>query len=95
MIFTVLVSLLASTITCIWIYKLKSDKWVSVLTAMAVNTMILLLATVIFYILDIQAFHKQTDGLFSSLGILVLAFLIPVLTLLNFYTLEFIKYQRK
>lgn len=94
MIFTVLISLLASTITCIWIFKLKSNKWLSVLIALAVNAVILLLATVIFYILDVQAFHKQTDEVFSSLGILVFAFFIPVLTLLNFCTLEFKRYQR-
>lgn len=93
-VFTVLVSLLVSTITCIWIFKLKSNKWLSVLTALAVNAVILLIATVLFYKFDVQAFHKQTDGVFSSLGILVFAFFIPVLTLLNFYTLEFIRYQR-
>ena len=56
---------------------------------------ILLIATVFFYKLDVQTFHKQTDGVFSSLGIIVFAFFIPVLTLLNAYTLEFIIYQRK
>lgn len=93
--FTLLVSLLVSTITCVWVFKLKSNKWFSVLTALVVNAIILLIATVLFYKLDVQAFHKRADGLFSSLGILAFAFFIPVLTLLNFYTLEFIRYQRK
>ena len=92
---TLLVSLLVSTITCIWIFKLNSNKWLSVLTALVINTVILLIATVLFYKFDVQAFHKQTDGVFSSLGILVFAFFIPVLTLINFYTLEFLRYQRK
>lgn len=63
--------------------------------ALVVNAIILLIATALFYKLDVQAFHKQTDGVFSSLGILVFVFFIPVLTLFNIYTLEFIRYQRK
>ncbi|ARJ40247.1 hypothetical protein SporoP8_15950 [Sporosarcina ureae] len=92
---TVLFSLLISTIACIWIFKLKRNKWLSALTALVLNSVILLIATVIFYNLDVQVFHKQTGGVFSSLGILVFAFFIPVLTLINFYTLEFMRYQRK
>lgn len=92
---TILVSLLVSTMTCMAKFKLESNKWLSVLTALSVNTVILLLATVLFYKLNVVTFHKRTDGVFSSLGIVVFAFFIPVLTLFNFYTLEFIRYKIK
>lgn len=38
-----------------------------------------------------QTFHKQTDGFFSSLGILVLVFFIPVITIINYYILELLR----
>ncbi|GKV70354.1 hypothetical protein NCCP2716_28520 [Sporosarcina sp. NCCP-2716] len=92
---TLFVSLLVSTITCIGVFKRKSKKGLSVITVLVINTVILLIATVLFYKFDVQTFHKQKDGVFSSLGISVFVFFIPVLTLINVYTLEFLRYQRK
>lgn len=45
------------------------------------------MATVVFY----KIFNvKEVEGFLSSLGILVFAFFIPVLTIINFYILEYI-----
>lgn len=84
-------SLLASMLTSIWLLKMKNKKWQARLVAFSINTLILLIATILLYKLDVQTFHKQTEGLFSSLGIGVLMFFIPIITFLNFWILEFLK----
>ena len=86
-----LFSFLFSTLTSIWLLKMKNKKWLARLVAFFVNTLILSIATVILYKLDVQTFHKQTEGLFSSLGIGVLMFFVPIITILNFWILEFVK----
>jgi len=87
----VLFSLFVSTLTCIWILKIRKKKWLVMVVAFCVNTLILSIATVLLYQLDILTFRKQTDGLFDSLGILVLVFFIPIITFINFYILEFVR----
>ena len=82
-------SLLASMLTSIWLLKIKNKKWQARLVAFSINTLILSIATILLYKLDVQTFHKQTEGLFSSLGIGVLMFFIPIITFLNFWILEF------
>lgn len=84
-------SLLASMLTSIWLLKIKNKKWQARLVAFSINTLILSIATILLYKLDVQTFHKQTEGLFSSLGIGVLMFFIPINTFLNFCILEFSK----
>jgi len=84
-------SLLASMLTSIWLLKIKNKKWQARLVAFSINTLILSIATILLYKLDVQTFHKQTEGLFSSLGIGVLMFFIPIITFLNFWILEFFK----
>jgi len=84
-------SLLASMLTSIWLLKMKNKKWQARLVAFSINTLILSIATILLYKLDVQTFHKQTEGLFSSLGIGVLMFFIPIITFLNFWILEFLK----
>ncbi|MEK5215835.1 hypothetical protein [Psychrobacillus sp. FSL H8-0487] len=84
-------SLLASMLTSIWLLKMKNKKWQARLVAFSINTLILSIATILLYKLDVQTFHKQTEGLFSSLGIGVLMFFIPIITFLNFWILEFFK----
>lgn len=84
-------SILVSTITSTCFLKMKNKKWHARLVALGVNTLIMSIATMLLYKLDVQTFHKQTEGLFGSLGIGVLMFFIPILTLINFYTLEFIR----
>lgn len=61
------------------------------LVSFCINTLILSVATIVLYKLDVQMFHKQTEGLFGNLGILVLVFFIPILTFINFYILEFVR----
>ncbi|MBS4026662.1 MAG: hypothetical protein KGZ96_13490 [Clostridia bacterium] len=84
-------SLIVSTLTCIWILKIKENKWLGTLVAFIINTSILSIATVLLYKLDVQTFHKQTEGLFGSLGILVLVFFIPILSFINYAILEFVR----
>lgn len=84
-------SLLVSTLTSIGLLKMKNKKKLARLIAFFVNTLILSIATILLYKLDVQTFHKQSEGLFSSLGIGVLMFFIPIITFLNFWILEFVK----
>lgn len=78
-------------LTSIWLLKMKNKKWQARLVAFSINTLILSIATILLYKLYVQTFHKQTEGLFSSLGIGVLMFFIPIITFLNFWILEFLK----
>jgi len=84
-------SLLVSTLTSIWLLKMKKKKWMARLAAFFVNTLILSIATIILYKLDIQTFHKQTEGVFGSLGIVVLVCFVPIITFINFYILKFVR----
>lgn len=84
-------SFLVSTLTSILITKIRQNKWLGMLVSFCINTLILSVATIILYKLDLQMFHKQTEGLFGSLGILVLVLFIPILTFINFYILEFVR----
>lgn len=43
------------------------------------------------YNLDAQTFHKQIDGILGSLGILVLIFFIPIVTLINYFIVEIVR----
>ncbi|MBY0098099.1 hypothetical protein [Mesobacillus maritimus] len=87
----ILFSFLVSTLTSMRIWKKKSNKRVALLVSLMINTLILSLATAVLYQVDVQTFHKQTQGFFGSLGIFVLGFFIPINTLLTFYILEIVK----
>ncbi len=84
----ILFSLFASTTISCWILNKKKNKWFGLLTAFIVNMLILSIATMSLYKLDAQTFHKQTDGLFDSLGIVVLVLLIPIITFFNYFIME-------
>ena len=86
-------SLLVSTLISIWLLKLQNKKWMARLAAFFVNALLLLISTIILYKIDVQTFHKQTEGVFDSLGILVLVFFVPIITFINFYILEFVRYR--
>ncbi|OIJ18132.1 hypothetical protein BKP45_11080 [Anaerobacillus alkalidiazotrophicus] len=87
---TLLFSLIVSTITSIWIYKKKTNKWLGMLIGLCINTLLLLGATIIFH----KIFNvKEVDGLFASLGILIFAFFVPIFTCINFSILEFMRYK--
>jgi hypothetical protein len=87
--FIILFSFLVSNLSGTWVLKRKQNKWLGMCVSFCINTFILSITTIILYKLDAQMFHKQTEGLLESLGILVLVFFIPILTLINFYILEF------
>lgn len=91
----ILFSLLISSLICHRIIKTKANKWTRILFAFFVNALILSLASVVLYKLDVQTFHKQTEGLFASLGIGTLVFFIPINTLINIYIMEFFKNKRQ
>ncbi|MBO0587043.1 hypothetical protein [Sporosarcina sp. E16_8] len=84
-------SLLASTLSSIWLLKMKNKKWQARLVAFGVNSLVLSIATILLYKLDVNTFHKQTEGFLGSLGIVVLVFFIPIITIINFYILEFVR----
>ncbi len=60
-------------------------------TVFIINTVIVGISTAVLYKIDVQTFHKETDGLFGGLGIVVLIFFIPIITWINFYILEFVR----
>lgn len=85
---TLLFSLIVSTLFSIWLFKKKASKWLGVLIGFCINTLLLSVATIIFY----KVFNvKEVEGVFASLGILIFAFFIPIITCINFYILEFVK----
>jgi len=79
---------LVSTLTSMWIWKKKRNKWLGLLVSFMINVLILSLATAVLYQVDVHTFHKQTQGFFGSLGIFVLGFFIPINTILTFYIIE-------
>ncbi|WP_062049602.1 hypothetical protein [Bacillus sp. JCM 19034] len=85
-----LCSLIISTICTIWFYKKTASKWLGVIIGFGINTVLLTIATVIFYKVD---HFKGVEGLFASLGILIFAFFIPIITCINFYILEMVKHK--
>jgi hypothetical protein len=87
---TLLFSLIISTLFSISLFKKKASKWLGVLTGFCINSLLLSVATIIFY----KVFNvKEVEGLFASLGILIFTFFIPIFTCINFYILEFLKYK--
>lgn len=90
----ILFSLLVSSLVALWIIKTKANKWTRILAAFFVNTFILSVASAYLYRLDVQTFHKQTEGLFDSLGIGTLLFFVPINTFINILVMEFFKNKR-
>lgn len=86
--FTLTFSLIVSTSFSIWTFSQNASKRLGVFIGLLINTLLLSIATIVFH----KIFNvKEVEGLFSSLGILVFAFFIPIITLINFYILELIK----
>lgn len=81
----ILLSLLASTIASVLILKKRNNKWLGMLSAFCINTIMLLVATSVLYNLDEEA---RLFG-FGHSGLYVLIFFIPVITWINFLILEF------
>jgi len=68
-------------------YKKRGKKIESIVVAFLVNSLILSVAAIVLYKIDTQTFHKQTGGMFGSLGIVVLIFFIPIITYFNYLIL--------
>lgn len=90
----ILFSLLVSFLVALWIIKTKANKWTRILVVFSVNALILSIASAYLYKLDVQTFHKQTDGLFESLGIGTPLFFIPINTFITILVMEFFKNKR-
>ncbi len=83
-------SLFISTFTSLWVLKKKRNKWSGMIVAFLTNILVLSIATTLLFKMNVQVFHKETSGLFGSLGILVLAFFIPINTFINYCFMEFL-----
>lgn len=90
----ILFSLLVSSLVGLWIIKTKANKRTRILVAFSVNALILLIASAYLYKLDVQTFHKQTEGLFDSMGLGILVFFFPINTFINILVMEFFKNKR-
>ncbi|ANU25803.1 hypothetical protein [Planococcus versutus] len=90
----ILFSLLVSSLAALWMIKTKANKWTRILAVFFVNALILSIASAYLYKLDVQTFHKQTEGLFDSMGIVTLLFFIPINAFINILVMEFFKNKR-
>ncbi|KOF08864.1 hypothetical protein AC739_17755 [Planococcus glaciei] len=85
----ILFSLLISSLISYVLAKTTANKWTRILAVFCINALILSIASAYLYKMDVQTFHKQTEGLFESLGIGTLLFFIPINTFLNLLIMEF------
>ncbi|WP_059171978.1 hypothetical protein [Bacillus sp. FJAT-27445] len=83
----ILFSLLVSTFTSVLTLKMRNKKWLGMLSGFFINTLILVIATWFFYILDDEI---RLFG-FGHSGLYVLIFSIPILTWINFFILNFVR----
>lgn len=90
----ILFSLLVSLLIGQWIIKTKANKWTRISVAFFVNALILSAASAYLYQLDVQTYHKYTEGLFDSMGIGTLTFFVPINTLITIHVMEFFKNKR-
>lgn len=88
--FIIFVILAVSTLSSILFWKKSCNKWKSLSVAFCINSILLSITTIILYKLDKHTFHKESDGLFASLGIIGYIIIIPIITLINFYILDYI-----
>lgn len=84
-------ALFISTVTSLGVLKKKGNKWSGIIVAFLINVLVLSLAAVILYKINVQVFHKGTSGVFGSLGIVVLVFFIPINTFINYCIIEFVR----
>lgn len=79
-------SLFVSTIVSVWILKKKNNKWISMLSAFILNTLILVVVTWVLYSMDDEA---KVFG-FGHSGLYVLIFAIPIITWINFLLVQLV-----
>ena len=90
-VFIILFSLVVSVFYCTYAKNKINDKRL-VLYAFFINFILLGGATAILYKINVQAFHKESYGMFDSLGIVTLLFFIPIITWINIVMIRFKKY---
>ncbi|KMJ60035.1 hypothetical protein AB685_04130 [Bacillus sp. LL01] len=84
---TLILALIVSTSISIRVFKKTASKQSGVLTGFCINALLLSVATIVFYrLLNV----KEVEGFFLSLGILIFAFFIPIIILINFYIIQFV-----
>jgi len=81
--FIILFSLILSVLVSSWLLKRTERILIGIVAAFFINAVVLSISAIILYEIDVQTYHKQTSGVFGSLGILILAFFIPVNTFIN------------
>lgn len=89
--FIILFSLITSSLYGTYA-KNKIDSKQLIFHVFFINTILLGGATAILYKIDVQAFHKESYGVFDSLGIVTLLFFIPIITWIN---IIIIRYQKR
>ena len=82
---------MVSTLSSIWIVEKNGNKIRGIGIAFLINSIILTIAALFLYKLDVQIYHKQTTGIFDSLGIGVLIIFIPIITYFNYFILELLR----
>lgn len=87
----ILFSLIFTSLACHRTVKTKANKWTRISIVFLVNAFLLSLAAVLLYKLDFQTFHKQSEGIMDSMGIVTLLFFIPINTFINIQIMEFFK----
>ena len=86
----ILFSFLVSTVASVRISKNRNNRWIGMLSAFCINTLILVIATWLLYIFDDEA---RLFGLGQSgLGILICS--IPIITWMNSCILAFAKSRK-
>ncbi|MBM7662989.1 putative membrane protein [Bacillus mesophilus] len=86
----ILLSLLSSSILLILTYIKKGNKWIALLVGVVVNMLILSSFT-----MGIFHFHVESRMFgIAHTGSYILILFIPIISLINFYTLEFLKGRR-
>ncbi len=83
----IMFSLLVSTILSVLILRNRNNKWLGMLSAFFINTLILVIATWVLHSLDDEA---RLFG-FGHSGRYVLVISIPIITWINFLILSFVR----
>lgn len=89
--FIMLLSLLASTIASVLVLKKRNNKWLSLISAFCINTLILVVTPWVLYSFDEEV---RVFGYGYHFSHFVLIQSIPIITLINFLILEFVRSRR-
>lgn len=82
-------SFILSTMAACFIYKMKKTKLISIILALAINTLILGVSFYFMYVLNIEMWKA---GMWD-MGLLYLLIAIPIITWLNAFLLQFVNVE--